>query len=71
MRYALAALAVLLCAGGAAAVLELLAGLVEQPVSDGDDEARLLGEGDEVLGSDEPALLVRPADERLEPLDAS
>ena len=55
---------------GAAAFLEQLPGLIEQPAPDGDDEPRLLGEGNEVLGRDEPALGMRPADERLEPLDA-
>ena len=57
-------------ARGAAAGLELAPGLVQHPAADRDHEADLLGERHELLRRDEAALRVRPANERLEPLDA-
>src|SRR5207244_6026574 len=52
------------------ATLELAAGLREQPPPDGYDEPCLLGQRHEVVRGNEPQLRMRPADQRLEPLDA-
>ena len=56
---------------GPPAAVEVAAGLAEQPASDGDDQPGLLGERHEVLRRDQPALGMRPADQRLEALDAA
>ena len=57
--------------GNPAAALELATRLAEQPVPDRNDQAGLLRQGHEVLRRDHPALGVRPADERFQPLDAA
>ena len=47
----------------------MLAGLLKNQPSDGDDLAVLLGLGDELAGQDQAAARVVPADERLEAQD--
>ena len=49
---------------------ELAAGLLQHPTPERDDEAGLLRQSDERTGRHQPALRVRPADERLEADDA-
>ena len=49
----------------AAPLLNLHAGFGESPVADGQDQAVLLGQRDEVHGWNQAALGVRPADQRL------
>jgi hypothetical protein len=48
-------------------VLGRLAGGVQHEASDGDDQAALLGEADELAGHHQPALRVVPAHQRLQP----
>ena len=45
---------------------DLTAGLLERPLADRHDEAGLLGQVDELVRADEPALRVLPAQECLE-----
>ena len=51
---------------GACQLPSLAARLLEHPRADGDDEAGLLGDADEVVGSDQAPLGVLPADQRLD-----
>ena len=44
----------------------LAAALAQDPAADRDDEAHLLGERDELVGADQAALGVAPAQQRLD-----
>ena len=48
----------------------LAAGLAQHPAPDRDDQARLLGERDELVRADQAALGVLPAQQRLDARDA-
>ena len=54
-----------------APALNLPANLGHSPVADGKDQARLLGQGNEIHGRDKAALRMPPANEGLQADDAA